>query len=135
MVRDNLKHNTTFVLENEKEIISTITVRYPWETTKQISGYPFVWWFAIHPSYDGRGYGSQLLKYVEETFLRDTLKAAAVTLGTSARIHPWLLKIYERSGYESYAEHENDDGDLGVLMRKVLIQEKFSEEISGHPPF
>ena len=88
-----------------------------------------------HPSYDGRGYGSQLLKYVEETFLRDTLKAAAVTLGTSARIHPWLLKIYERSGYESYAEHENDDGDLGVLMRKVLIQEKFSEEISGHPPF
>ena len=90
VVRDNLKHNTTFVLENEKEIISTITVRYPWETTKQISGYPFVWWFAIHPSYDGRGYGSQLLKYVEETFLRDTLKAAAVTLGTSARIHPWF---------------------------------------------
>ncbi|SUM68805.1 acetyltransferase [Staphylococcus saccharolyticus] len=49
VVRDNLKHNTTFVLENEKEIISTITVRYPWEITKQISGYLFVWWFANPP--------------------------------------------------------------------------------------
>jgi hypothetical protein len=39
-----------------------------------------------------KGYGSQLLKYVEEDFLRDTLKASAVTLGTSARLHPWLLR-------------------------------------------
>ena len=44
--------------------------------------------------------------------LRDTLKAAAVTLGTSARLHPWLLNIYEKRGYEIYAKHENDDGDL-----------------------
>ena len=44
------------------------------------------------------GYGSRLLKYVEEDFLRDTLKAAAVTLGTSARLHPWLLQIYEKEG-------------------------------------
>ena len=28
----------------------------------------FVWWFATRPTYDGQGYGSQLLKYVEETF-------------------------------------------------------------------
>ncbi len=60
------------------------------------SGYPFVWWFATNPEYEGKGYGSQLLTYVEEAFLRDTLKSAAVTLGTSARLHPWLLKIYEK---------------------------------------
>ena len=36
------------------------------------------------------------MKYVEEDFLRDTLKAAAVTLGTSARLHPWLLQIYKK---------------------------------------
>ncbi|MCO6216747.1 GNAT family N-acetyltransferase [Staphylococcus epidermidis] len=135
MVKDNLRQNTTFVLENEKEIISTITVCYSWSSVKPISGYPFVWWFATRPTYDGQGYGSQLLKYVEETFLRDTLKAAAVTLGTSARLHPWLLNIYEKRGYEIYAKHENDDGDLGVIMCKILIPEQFNDDILGRPPF
>ena len=79
--------------------------------------------------------GGKLLKYVEETFLRDTLKVPAVTLGTSARKHPWLLDIYKRRGYEVYAEHENDDGDLGVIMRKVLIPDRFDEEVLGQPPF
>ncbi len=97
-------------------------------------GYPFVSWFATNPEYEGKGYGSQLLTYVEE-HLRDTLKSAAVTLGTSARLHPWLLKIYEKRGYEIYSEHENDDGDLGVIMRKVLIPERFDETILGQPPF
>ena len=135
LVEQNIKTSTTFVLENDKEIISTITVRYPWEGKRRISVYPFVWWFATKPSYDGRGLGSKLLKYVEETYLRDTLKAPAVTLGTSARKHPWLLDIYKKRGYEVYAEHENKDGDLGVIMRKVLIPEKFDEEVLGQPPF
>ncbi len=65
-------------------------------------GYPFVWWFATNPEYEGKGYGSQLLTYVEEAFLRDTfLKSAAVTLGTSARLVQVVTKIYER-GYEIY---------------------------------
>ncbi|MBA1353913.1 GNAT family N-acetyltransferase [Staphylococcus cohnii] len=135
MVEKNLQTGTTFVLENNAEIISTITVRYPWETQRRISIYPFVWWFATKPSYDGQGLGGKLLKYVEETYLRDTLKVPAVTLGTSARKHPWLLDIYKRRGYEVYAEHESNDGDLGVIMRKVLIPERFDEEVLGQPPF
>ena len=127
LVKDNLTKNTTFVLEDDKEIISTITVRFPWESKRRISIYPFVWWFATKPSYDGKGIGSKLLKYVEETFLRDTLKVPAVTLGTSARKHPWLLDIYKKRGSE--------DGDLGVIMRKVLIPERFDEDVLGKPPF
>ncbi|MCG7338140.1 GNAT family N-acetyltransferase [Staphylococcus sp. ACRSN] len=135
LVTQNIVKSTTFVLENETEIISTITVRYPWEGKRRISGYPFVWWFATKPSYDGHGLGSKLLKYVEETYLRDTLKAPAVTLGTSARKHPWLLDIYKKRGYEVYAKHESEDGDLGVIMRKVLIPERFDEDVLGLPPF
>ncbi|MBU5272185.1 GNAT family N-acetyltransferase [Staphylococcus caprae] len=135
MVKENIVNNTTFVMEKDNEMISTITVRYPWGSVRSISRYPFVWWFATKPAYDGQGYGSRLLKYVEEDFLRDTLKAASVTLGTSARLHPWLLQIYEKRGYEIYAEHENDDGDLGVIMRKILIPERFEEKILGQPPF
>ena len=135
LVKKNLTNSTTFVLENDSEIISRVTVRYPWEGQSRISMYPFVWWFATKPSYDGQGIGSKLLTYVEETYLRDTLKAPAVTLGTSARKHPWLLDIYKKRGYEVYAEHESDDGDLGVIMRKVLIPERFDESVLGHPPF
>ncbi|CAC7574995.1 GNAT family acetyltransferase [Staphylococcus aureus] len=104
-VKENIDKNTTFVMTIDDEIISTITVRYPWGSVKSISGYPFVWWFATNPEYEGKGYD------------------------------PWLLKIYEKRGYEIYSEHENDDGDLGVIMRKVLIPERFDETILGQPPF
>ena len=67
MVRDNLRKILHLYLKMKK-IISTITVCYSWSSVKPISGYPFVWWFATRPTYDGQGYGSQLLKYVEETF-------------------------------------------------------------------
>ena len=43
--------------------------------------------------------------------------------------------IYEKRGYKIYDEHESDDGDLGVIMRKVLIPERFDEEVLGKPPF
>ena len=47
------------------------------------------------PSYDGQAMVVNCYVMLKR-FLRDTLKAAAVTLGTSARLHPWLLKIYEK---------------------------------------
>ena len=62
------------------------------EGQSRISMYPFVWWFATKPSYDGQGIGSKLLTYVEETYLRDTLKAPAVTLGLlHANIHGYWI--------------------------------------------
>ena len=40
MVKNNLENNTTFVMVKGNEIISTITVRYPWGSVRSISGYP-----------------------------------------------------------------------------------------------
>src|SRR5699024_4875286 len=57
LVKKNIKTSTMFVLENDHEIISTLTVRYPWEGKRRVSIYPFVWWFATKPSYDGKGIG------------------------------------------------------------------------------
>ncbi len=39
-VKENIDKNTTFVMTIDDEIISTITVRYPWGSVKSISGYP-----------------------------------------------------------------------------------------------
>lgn len=132
-VTNNITHSTAYVLERDGEIISTITIRFPWDEGISISGYPFVWWFATKPEYKGQGAGDRLLTYVEETILRDMLKAPAVVLGTSLKFHPWLKGIYERRGYELYATHEQEYGDVDGLMRKVLIPERFDEEILGQP--
>ncbi|MGP7817226.1 GNAT family N-acetyltransferase [Niallia sp. 01092] len=132
-VTENIVKSTAIVLERDGKIISTITIRFPWESTTPVSGYPFVWWFATAPNLKGQGVGNKLLDYVE-TLLRDTFKAPAYTLGTSGRKHPWLLDMYKRKGYKEYFQHEND-GDLGVLMYKVLIPDRFDEELLGTPPF
>ncbi|MBA5735477.1 GNAT family N-acetyltransferase, partial [Escherichia coli] len=44
----------------------------------------------------------------------------------------WLLDMYLRRGYEVYFEHE-EDGDVGVMMRKILIPEKFDAALLGIP--
>lgn len=133
LVTENITRSSAFVLERDGEIISTITIRFPWESNNPPSKYPFVWWFATKPELKGQGVGNKLLTYVEERVLRDTLKAPALTLGTSAKKHPWLLAMYERRGYEVYFEHESPDGDVGVMMRKVLIPERFDESLLGIP--
>lgn len=134
-VQKNISESTAYVLEKNGEIVSTITVRFPWDDEISVSGYPFVWWFATKPEYKGQGLGDKLLTYVEETVLRDTLKAPAVTLGTSLKFHPWLKDIYERRGYEIYVTKEKDYGDVDGLMRKILIPERFNEEVLGMPVF
>lgn len=133
MVTENIKNSTAIVLERDGKLISTITIRFPWESTQPVSGYPFVWWFATAPHLAGQGVGNKLLKYVED-MLRNTFKAPAYTLGTSGRKHPWLLEMYKRKGYQEYFQHEND-GDIGILMYKVLIPERFDAAILGAPPF
>ncbi|WP_411842962.1 GNAT family N-acetyltransferase [Salinicoccus sp. HZC-1] len=132
-VTANIVNSTAYVLERDGEIISTITIKFPWEAGINISGYPFVWWFATKPEYKGQGVGDKLLTYVEETILRDTLKAPAVVLGTSLKFHPWLKGIYERRGYTVYYEREQEYGDVDGLMYKVLIPENFDKEVLGVP--
>ncbi|WP_020006465.1 GNAT family N-acetyltransferase [Salinicoccus albus] len=130
---NNIERSTTYVLERDDKIASTITIRFPWEEGMDISGYPFLWWFATKPEYKGQGLGGKLLTYVEETVLRDTLKAPAVVLGTSLKLHPWLKTVYERRGYELYISHDTDYGDTDGLMRKILIPERFDKEILAVP--
>lgn len=132
MVTENIENHSAVVLERDGRLLSTITIRFPWESDTPPSKYPFVWWFATLPELKGQGIGSKLLTYVEEHVLRDTLKAPAITLGTSARKYPWLVDMYRRRGYEVYFEQEKD-GDIGVMMRKVLIPERFDAALLGTP--
>jgi hypothetical protein len=53
-------------------------------------------------------------------------------IGTSGRKHPWLLDMYLRNGYQILTTREDED-DTGVALYKVLIPEKFDENILRIP--
>ncbi|HAR6499841.1 TPA: GNAT family N-acetyltransferase [Staphylococcus pseudintermedius] len=135
MIQDNIQNNAAYVLEVEGKIVSTLSIRFPWEPSHPVSKYPFVWWFATDPDYGGVGYGNQMMTYVEETILRDTLKAPAVVLGTSVRKMSWLKGVYERRGYETFFSFEDETGDEGAMMVKVLIPERYNKDLLAPPPW
>lgn len=136
MIADNIRDNACYVLEVDNCIVSTLSIRFPWESDTPVSKYPFVWWLATSPEMSGKGYGSQMMRYVEEVILRDTLKAPAVVLGTSARKMAWLEDVYQRRGYETYFEMEDEaSGDKGVMMVKVLIPERYDDNLLAPPPW
>ncbi|MDE3838857.1 GNAT family N-acetyltransferase [Bacillus methanolicus] len=125
MVQDNIYKNAVYVAEDNSEMIATITIIYPWGPTHDSSGLPYLWWFAVEPERKKQGIGSRLLTWIEETILRDTLKAPAVTLATSI-YHPWLIPMYERRGYEKVKKVELEN-DTVYFLRKVLNHELLKE--------
>lgn len=94
-----------------------------------------MYWFAVDPDCKNQGIGSRLLRYVEETVVRDTLHAPCATLATS-RKHPWLLSMYERNGYTPFYERDLGHDDKLVFLQKRLIHsptaasETHNEEVS-----
>jgi len=127
-VRDVLRRESTFVLETELGITATATVRFPWTLSHHASPapWPFIHWFAVHEQAKGQGYGAKIIGYVEETILRDTLKAPAVYLATAIR-HPWLTALYQRRGYEAFHTAINPLGVELVYLRKILNAEVYGE--------
>ncbi|ARJ50555.1 GNAT family N-acetyltransferase [Staphylococcus lutrae] len=135
MIEKNITQHMVYILEKEGVPISTLSIRFPWEPSRPVSKYPFVCWFATDPDEAGKGYGNQLMTYVEKTILRDTLKAPAVVLGTSGRKMRWLKEVYARRGYQSFFTMEEESGDLGVMMVKVLIPERYNPNLLAPPPW
>ncbi|MDQ0201525.1 GNAT family N-acetyltransferase [Neobacillus ginsengisoli] len=120
LVKHNITNHSCYVLEQNNSIVATLSVRL----FEEVTDLPCVWWFAVDPAYKKQGFGSKILRYVEEVIIRDTLKAPAVALGTSDK-HPWLIPMYERNGYERFYEVDHGERGKGVFLRKVLIPEMF----------
>lgn len=127
-VTENIEKSMALVLERDGRLISTITIKQPWESRTPVSNYPFLWWFATANDYRGQGIGKQFLEQVEQEVLINILKAPAYVLGTSGKKHPWLLDMYLRNGYQVLDKHEMDE-DITVSLYKVLIPKRFDEKI------
>lgn len=120
LVEKNIRHHMCFVMEEDGRIVSTISVRMPWGPQPGPYGLPHLWWFASDPDAGRKGVGREMITWVEEQMLRDTLKAPAVSLGTADR-HPWLIDMYKRRGYEIQGTKDLGRGHITVFMKKILI--------------
>ena len=124
-VRQVIRSETTYVLESDAGLTATLTTRFPWTPAKNhLAPWPFVHWFAVAEQAKGQGFGREIIRHVEETFLRDTLKSPAVYLATAVR-HPWLTDLYLRRGYEPFHTATNPLGVELVYLRKILDQQAF----------
>ena len=74
---------------------------------------------AVHPAYQGRGLGRQLVALAEEEARRVGL--TTVTLYTNERMTE-NLELYKRLGYME-TERKTEQGYQRVYMRKELLDE------------
>ncbi|PTM56561.1 GNAT family N-acetyltransferase [Desmospora activa] len=132
LVQQNIHNNVCYVMEENGRIIATVSIRMPWGPQPGPLGLPHIWWFAVDPTLGGKGIGSKLLSWVETTVIRDEWKAPAVTLGTADK-HPWLIRMYERRGYERVGEKDLGKGHITIYLRKVLRSDllQTGHELSG----
>lgn len=126
LVQKNIRDNACYVMEENGRIQATVSIRMPWGPQPGPLGFPHIWWFAVDPAIGQKGVGSTLLRWVEETVIRDTLKSPAVTLGTADK-HPWLCEMYERKGYERVGEKDLGKGHVTIFLRKVLRPDLLQE--------
>ncbi|MGG3571869.1 GNAT family N-acetyltransferase [Bacillus gobiensis] len=120
-VKKNINDNLCFILESEEgEVLGTISLRMPWGDRPGPFGVPHIWWFAVDPLIGGSGVGSKLLKWCEESVVRDLLKSPAVSLGTADN-HPWLVQMYEQRGYHILSRRDSGKGYGIVSMKKELL--------------
>lgn len=132
-VREVIRSETTYVLETDSSLTATLTTRFQWTPAKNhLAPWPFVHWFAVAEHAKGQGFGREIIRYVEETFLRDTLKSPAVYLATAIK-HPWLTDLYQRRGYEPFHTATNPLGVELVYLRKILDQQAFEVQ-ENKPP-
>lgn len=121
MVENNINLNQCYVLLIDNVIISTVSIVKA-ESVRKVIDYPFdlpfIWWFATDPNYGRKGIGKRLLDQVEE-FVRRDLRASAVTLATST-LHPWLIAMYIRRGYELVYESKTVERGGSVILKKNL---------------
>lgn len=119
LVEENIREHMCLVMEEGGKVVSTLTLRMPWGPKPGPFGVPHIWWFATDPAVGRKGIGSQLLTWVEESWVRDTLKSPAVSLGT-AQSHPWLVEMYQRRGYVPMMTKDLGRGHITVFMKKEL---------------
>lgn len=118
LVQKNVQKNLCYVMEENGELLSTLSLRMPWgERSRTIRRSAYL--VVCFRTSGKKGTGSALLEWVETEVLRDTLKVPFVSLGTADK-HPWLMDMYERKGYVRAGEKDLGKGHITIYFKKQL---------------
>lgn len=116
---EHITNNAVYGLQKSGQLVSTLSIRFPWGNNPGPYGLPHLGWFATDPDYKQLGLGNELMQWVEEHILINVLKAPAVTLGT-AENHPWLIKMYEKHHFRRIGHANLGHGHTTIYLQKIL---------------
>lgn len=128
----HLRGNAVYVIEEEGELVSTLSIRFPWGPNPGPYDLPHIGWFATAPTKKKSGLGKNLLHWVEENVLTQQLHLPAVTLGT-ADSHPWLAAMYESLGFVKVGTADLKKGHITIYLLKVLDEQLYEQWVRIHP--
>ncbi|MCL9650378.1 GNAT family N-acetyltransferase [Pantoea agglomerans] len=115
----HLQNHGVYALYMRDQMVSSVTVRYPWGPLPGPFGLPHIGWFGAHPDYPGHHFGRQVQDRLEQEILIDQLHAPAVSLGTATH-HPWLKEMYLKRGFLPMHTRDLGKGHITLYMKKVL---------------
>ncbi|OCG51247.1 hypothetical protein A9G38_06735 [Gilliamella sp. Imp1-1] len=125
-IADHINSNAVYLFEKEGDLLSTLSIRFPWGNNPGPYGLPHLGWFATAPQYKGKGYGNALWDFVEQQILINQLKLPAVTLGTAAN-HPWLAQTYINRGYKKIGQANLTPDHTTLYFEKILNHKNYTE--------
>lgn len=104
IIKADLKKGTLFGILNGNKVIGTVVIdsdeskKYLEIKWNDVKGRPLVIHrLAVHPQYQGKGYGKQLLQFAEEYAIE--LGYSSIRLDVYSQ-NEGALKMYERAGYQ-----------------------------------
>lgn len=125
-INQHIDANAVYVFTKKNELVSTLSIRFPWGNNPGPYGLPHLGWFATATKYKGQGYGNQLWNWVEQQILIMQLKLPAVTLGTAAN-HPWLANAYIKKGFKPIGQADLTDDHTTIYFEKILNHKSYTE--------
>lgn len=124
VVAQHIINTPTFVLTDEQQnLIATVSVRLPWGNDPGPFKLPHLGWIATNPEYQHHGYAKQIITLVIEQYIKETLNAPAVSLGTALE-HPWLRQAYQSLGFIHVATVRKFPDHQTAYLVKILNKEQ-----------
>ncbi len=115
----HLQSTAVYGIEMDGQLVSTLSIRFPWSHNPAPYRYPHLGWLATGSQYKKQGLNLKLYNWVEENILKAQLRAPSVTLGT-AKSHPWLVEFYQKIGFKEIGTAELGRGHTTIYMEKFL---------------
>lgn len=118
-IERHIETHLCYVMEIDGELAATCSLRMPWSEDPSPTSCPHIKWLCVATKFSRQGYGTEMLRFMEQEIVKKLLKCPSLTLGTAVE-HPWLSKMYEKLGYRHFQTIDLGYGHLTAYFQKEL---------------